>query len=199
MLQAASGGDDFWYRTKGRHLFVRATSAGGRVSASAILAVTDPPDRRHELAAADIVITKDAFHPWTPWLEFGEKPAFPDEGIATPSFPMTDSLDFVEAGKSRTGRLPTFWPADDAAKMTMGASISTAFARGRRPVGDASSSLRSHSSIGYFIARWWINGKPFQASRILDTGSGYHSIRPAHLSSRRKSGVDFDFRCRSAR
>jgi hypothetical protein len=61
-------------RTKGQYLFVRAIPAA-RVGKCHV-AVTDR--RYKELAVADVEVTKDAFHPWTPWLESGRKAASPD-------------------------------------------------------------------------------------------------------------------------
>ena len=167
-------------RTKGECLFVRAMP-GARVGKCRV-SVTD--HRYKELAAADVVVTKDAFHPWTPWLEYGEKKSFPDEGVAIPAFPMAGPLAIVEASKIRTGRLPSFWPGDEASKLTI------RFDGDEVVVSSDKEFMTTHPAL-HFIARWWVNGKPFvpktgDSIKLFDiTGQVIHE---------KELRLDFDFR-----
>jgi hypothetical protein len=166
-------------RTKGQLLFVRAMP-GARIGKFHV-SVTDR--RYKELAAADVVVTKDAFHAWTPWLEHGRKPAFPDEGIVLPSFPMAIPLVTIEAGKARTGRLPTFWPAEPDPKLTIKLDGDQVAVRS-----DAEFET-THFAL-HMMARWWINDKPYAPTKTESRLMQLSGL----LSNEKEIQLDFDFR-----
>lgn len=101
---------------------------------------------------------KDFFHPWMPWLDGLQQPKTPREGIALPA--MHDmELAFIEEGKKKKGKLPTYLPPDDKPGLTIKME-------GKELVIRAETEFTVSRPDYHFLARWWVNDKPFVPKQI---------------------------------
>jgi hypothetical protein len=136
---------------KGDYLFVRAF-AMDRVGKYSVR-VTDSKGKL--LAEASIEGSKDYFHPWMPWLRGYERPKTPwESGIALPTMPDISPLVFIEPGKKKEGKLPTLLPSDEKPSLTIKME-------GKEIVIRAETEFTDSRPDYHFLARWWVNGKPF--------------------------------------
>ena len=136
---------------KGTYLYVRALPIDriGTYHAT----VTSPDGK--VLATTAVEGTKDFFHPWMPWLKGYENYVAPhEEGIVLPGLPTLAPALFLQMGKVYKGELPTYLP--DPCKPTL-----TIEKLSKKIVVRAKTKFTtSHPEIN-FLARWWVNGKPF--------------------------------------
>jgi WD40 repeat protein len=137
-------------RPKGTYLYVRAFPAA-RVGNYRVT-VTDRQGK--VLARAQVMGTKDFFHPWMPWLQGLDEPVTPAEGIALPSVDSLGPLTFIGPGKAKQGRLPTLLPSEQEPSLTIKLE-------GKEIVIRAKSEFTTSRPDYHFLARWWVNGKPF--------------------------------------
>lgn len=134
---------------KGSYLYVRA-GAADRIGTYKIR-VTHRDGKL--LAQTSYDGTKDFFHPWMPWLEGLYKPTAPKEGIV---LPVAHDLEvaFVESGKPKKGKLPTLLPPDDQPALAINKE-------GNEIVIRAKTEFTTSRPDYHFLARWWVNDKPF--------------------------------------
>jgi hypothetical protein len=112
-------------------------------------------DRQGEvLAKGQVEGTKDFFHPWMPWIQSFKKPVSPPEGIALPHIDSKRPADFIELGKAKQGQLPTFLPSGDMPSLTIKMEGNVIVIR-------AESEFTTSWPNHHFLARWWVNDKPF--------------------------------------
>jgi hypothetical protein len=137
------------------------------------------------LAAAVVEGTKDFFHPWMPWLNGIEHFVAPwEDGIALPGSDSLAPAIFLEPGKAYKGKLPTFLPDDDKPALTIKRI-------GKELVIRADTKFTTSRPERHFLARWWVNGKPFvpkQTDKFL-IFAGYGAVQEDE-----ELRVEFDFR-----
>jgi hypothetical protein len=142
------GDDHPW--PKGSYLFVRGLMAD-RIGDYQIR-VTD--DKGKLIAGAKWRGTKEFFHPWMPWLQRLDKPVMPWVGIALPNVDHHGPVAFVEPGKVTKGDLPTFFPDERKPSLTIKKN-------GNAIVIRAEKEFTTSRPDYHFLARWWVNDKPF--------------------------------------
>jgi hypothetical protein len=151
--------------SKGTYLYVR-TLPIDRVGTYHVT-VTDHQGK--VLARSPVEGTRDFFHPWMPWVEGLDEPVMPREGIALPNVDSFSPAAVIEPGKARKGKLPTFLPSDDQPKLTIKLE-------NKEIIIHATSTFTTSRPDYHFLARWWVNDKPFvpkQADRLwIDSGYG---------------------------
>ncbi|MCI0381274.1 MAG: hypothetical protein L0215_27125 [Gemmataceae bacterium] len=140
---------------KGTYLYARGLPVD-RVGAYHVT-VTDRQGK--VLAKAQVAGTKDFFHPWMPWLQGFRKPVTPWEGIALPSVDSRGPAASIKPGKVQKGPLPTLLPSDDRPSLTIKMD-------GKEIVIRAESEFTTSRPDYHFLARWWVNGKPFVPKQI---------------------------------
>jgi hypothetical protein len=131
--------------------------------------VKDPKGKL--LAEASVEATKDTFHPWMPWLHGLRDPEMPWEGIALPAVDDIGPAAFLTPGKEKKGDLPTLLPSDDKPALTIKMD-------GKEITIRAESEFTSSRPDYHFLARWWVNGKPFvpKQAETLWAFSGYGRV-----------------------
>jgi hypothetical protein len=163
---------------KGTYLYVRPLPID-RVGTYQVT-VTDRQGK--VLAKTPVEGTKDFFHPWMPWLQGLYQPVTPWEGIALPN---VDSLSpaFFEQENGRKGNLPTFLPADEKPRLTIKIEEREIIIR-------ADSEFTTSRPDYHFLARWWVNGKPFvsKQSERLWGFAGY-----GRVSEDKELRLEFNF------
>lgn len=165
---------------KGQYLFVRAHAVdrAGKYSAR----ITDSKGKL--LAEAALEGTKDFFHPWMPWLQGYDKRETPwESGIALPTMPDISPLAFIEQAKKKEGKLPTLLPSDEKPSLTIKMD-------GEEIVIRAETEFTTSRPDYHFLARWWVNGKPFvpKQSEALWRFDGY-----GRVSEGKELRLDFRF------
>jgi hypothetical protein len=175
-MRWASNGE----RPKGTYLYVRSLPID-RIGTYHVT-VTDRQGK--VLATAPVEGTRDFFHPWMPWLKGFDHPEAPWEGIALPRVDSYGPAAFLEPGQVRKGRLPTFLPSEDRPTLTIKKE-------GKGVVIRAESDFTDSRPDQHFLARWWVNGKPFvpkQTDQFWDI-AGY-----GRVSEGKELRVVFEFR-----
>jgi hypothetical protein len=178
IIQVNWGGDA--KGPKGTYLYVRGLPAD-RVGTYHIK-VTDRLSK--VLAKAQVTGTKDFFHPWMPWIQGLDKPVSPWEGIALPSVDSFGPEAFIEPGKVQKGRLPTLLPSDERPSLMIKFD-------GKEMVIRAESKFTTSRPDYHFLARWWVNDKPFvpkQTDKLWDF-LGYGLV-----SEDKELRLEFEFR-----
>jgi hypothetical protein len=167
-------------RPKRSYLYVLAIQAD-RVGTHRVV-VTD--QAKKILARDRVEGTKDPFHPWMPWLEVNDKPFTPWEGIALPVVDGLDPVAFIEPGKTRKGKLPMLLPGDETPSLSIEM-------KGKEIVIRAASEFTTSRPDFHFLARWWVNDKPFVPRQIdkLWVFNGY-----GRVSEDKELRVEFEFR-----
>lgn len=140
---------------KGNYLYVRPLP----VDRVGYYDVTVMDRKSNVIAKAQIAGTKDFFHPWMPWLHDSGRRESPFEGIALPNVDSIGPLVVIEAGKGPKGRLPTLLAVDEKPKLTIKMA-------GKTMVIGAESEFTTFRPDLHFLARWWVNGKPFMPKQI---------------------------------
>jgi hypothetical protein len=136
------------------------------------------------LATAPVEGTREFFHPWMPWLKGLEHPEAPWEGIALPNVDTVGPAAFLKPGEARKGRLPTLLPSEQKPTLTIEKE-------GKVVVIRAESAFTASRPDYHFLARWWVNGKPFvpkQTDRLWGF-AGY-----GRVSEGKELRVKVDFR-----
>jgi sugar phosphate isomerase/epimerase len=115
------------------------------------------------VAEAALEGTRDDFHPWMPWFFLGEVEELaeqnPAAGIALPTWSRFGPVGFAEAGEILPGDLPTVIPA--APKPGFGISFD-----GDEVVIHANTEFTASRPELHFLARWWVNDKPFVPAQV---------------------------------
>lgn len=140
-------------KPKGTHLFVRPHSIS-RVGTYRV-EVTDPGKR--VLARAAVEGTRDFFHPWMPWLDGYREPKTPWEGIALPRVDRFGPIASLEPGKVLKGKLPNPFAGGDEPTLT----IRLEGKADKEMIISARAEFTTSRPEQHFLARWWVNGKPF--------------------------------------
>jgi hypothetical protein len=116
------------------------------------------------LAKVALECTKDTYHPWMPWFyltALNEWPvAGPAGGIALPRWDP-GPVGFVGPGKASAGSLPTLLPA----ARTAGFNISL---QGDDLIMESDTKFTASRPAHRFLARWWVNDKPFVPAQVAD-------------------------------
>jgi hypothetical protein len=166
---------------KGTYLYVRALPVDRVGTYHATVTNRDGK----VLAAAVVEGTRDFFHPWMPWLNGFEHHVAPWEaGIALPRLESFAPAIFLEPGKTNKGSLPTFLPDDAKPALTIKKE-------GKALVIRADTNFTTSRPERHFLARWWVNGKPFvpkQTDRLW-IFEGYGLVHED-----KELRVEFDFR-----
>ena len=119
-----------------------------------------------------------------PWLQGLDHPVTPWEGIVLPNVDNLGPAAFLEPGKARKGKLPTLLPSDEEPKLTIKME-------GKEVVIRAASEFTTSRPDYHFLARWWVNDKPFVPKQIdkfwLFNGYGL-------VSEDKELRVEVDFR-----
>jgi hypothetical protein len=171
-------GEKNW--AKGAYLFVRALPAD-RVG-NYYVTVTDGKGKL--IAKSPFEGTKDFFHPWMPWLDGLYHPKMPAKGIALPSIDKYGPEAFIKADKQRMGDLPTLLPKDDKPGLKIKLD-------GKEILITAETEFTDSRPDYHFLARWWVNDKPFvpkQAETLWDY-MGY-----GRVSEDKELRVEVEFR-----
>lgn len=165
---------------KGTYLYVRALPID-RVGAYHV-SVTDREGK--VLGKALVDGTKDVFHPWMPWLEGLSQPVTPWEGIAIPNVDSLGPAAHIEQGEAKKGKLPTFLPGDEKPRLTIKME-------GKEIVIRAESEFTTSRPDYHFLARWWVNDKPFMPKQTDKLGefAGY-----GRVSDDKELRLQFEFR-----
>lgn len=166
-------------RPMGTYLYVRALPIS-RVGTYQVM-VTDRQGK--VLAAAPVEGTRDSFHPWMPWLKGLAHPEAPWEGIALPTVNTLGPVLMLEPGEARKGRLPTLLPSAQEPTLTIAKE-------GKVVVIRAETAFTTSRPDYHFLARWWVNGKPFVPKQIdqFRDFAGYGLV-----SEGKELRVEFDF------
>jgi hypothetical protein len=165
---------------KGTYLYVRALPID-RVGTYHV-AVTDRQGK--VLAIVSVDATKDFFHPWMPWLEGVDQPVTPSEGIALPSVDTLGPAAFFEPGSTIKGYLPRFLPADEKPRLTIKME-------GKEIVIRAEAEFTTSRPDRHFLARWWVNDKPFVPKQ---TDKSWEIAGYGRVSEDKELRLDFRFR-----
>lgn len=165
---------------KGSYLYVRALPIS-RVGTYHVT-VTDRDGR--PLAVAKVQGTKEVFHPWMPWLEGFVDPVTPWEGIALPTINVLGPIAFVEPGQAKKGKLPALLPSDEEPSLAIKLE-------GKEIVITTKSNFTTSRPDYHFLARWWVDGKPFvpKQTESLSSFNGY-----GRVSEEKELRVNFKFR-----
>jgi hypothetical protein len=159
-----SGKEDW---PKGSYLFAHALAAN-RVGTYHITVT----DRKGKLIAKTAFEgTKDFFHPWMPWFYLRQVEDLaknsPAKGIALPAVDDIGPIAFVEQGKVKTGNLPTLSPTGKSPKLLIKIDKGDVVIQSEK-------ALHAKHPQFYFLARWWVNDKPFVPQQ---TDTFWQSIR----------------------
>ena len=158
-------------------------------------------DSNKELAQATVVGTDESFHAWSPLSrpevvqELQERDDDSDDYFAQLSaHPSTVALP------SHSGFIPMAWPTDDSSqaneqplpKLNPETPASSLTLRGdaNELVIESTVEMVVSRPDRHFLARWWVNGKPFFVSRAVESraeGSGLIAV-----GKRIRVGLDFD-------
>jgi hypothetical protein len=165
---------------KGSYLYVRALPID-RVG-TYYAKVTDHDGK--VLAEATVKGTNDSFHPWMPWLEYEGAVTPWQNGIALPQRSDVLPVKFLDPDKPEKGNLPTFFPDD--CKPALNIKL-----EGKNIIIHAETNFTTTQLEHQFLARWWVNGKPFvpkqtDQSLLCKYGGRVEADKEAH--------VKFDFR-----
>jgi hypothetical protein len=142
-------------RPTGNCLYVRPLTV--HVAGRFRLTVTGPKGRT--IAQAFVDGTREAFHPWMPWLDGLHDPKTPGEGIALPQVDGFEPIESVESGVIRTGPLPRYLPGDRQPKLTIEVKDNEIVIRSET---DFTTSRPDY----HFLARWWVNDRPFLPKQL---------------------------------
>jgi hypothetical protein len=166
---------------KGTYLYVRALPVDRVGTYHATVTNRDGK----VLAAAVVEGTRDFFHPWMPWLHGFEHFVAPwEDGIALPRLDSLAPAIFLEPGKAYKGKLPTFLPDDEKPALTIKKV-------GKELVIRADTNFTTSRPERHFLARWWVNGKPFVPKQTdkFSIFAGYGLVKEDE-----ELRVEFDFR-----
>jgi hypothetical protein len=146
---------------QGFYLFVRALSVD-RIG-TYHLEIHHPKGKL--LAKVAFECTKDnSFHPWMPWFYLTAINEWPVAGTAAGiALPRWDSgpIGFVEPGKTMADDLPTLLPV--APKEGFKISL-----QGEELVMESKTKFITSRPPHRFLARWWVNDKPFAPAQVMD-------------------------------
>ncbi len=120
------------------------------------------------LARASVLATSDFFHPWMPWLEGIDSPKTPWEGIALPNVRRLYPTATIPPGKPKMGSLPTLLPTKETPKLSLSLE-------GNEFIIRAESDFTTSRPDYHFLARWWVNDKPYvpkQGKKLEALGYG---------------------------
>jgi hypothetical protein len=100
--------------------------------------------------------------------------------------PNVDSLNpaaYIEPGKARKGKLPTQLPSNEKPKLTIKMV-------GKEIVIRAESEFTTSRPDYHFLARWWVNDKPFVPKQINDF-RGFKGY--GRVSEEKELRLEFEF------